>query len=169
MAYRLLPRLLGEDVALRLSGGMKAETKKCCEIAIQPSVALVACSALPFLDLLEGQLLVLVLRGVQGRAGVAAVEIGVAFRLAAVVLQLQVQRRRHRRGAEVGHVMAHVDHVVAALEGEGLGQRTPPCSASAPAALVAAVQRARTGARHERRVVVRQHAGRGRGQAGLAR
>jgi hypothetical protein len=73
-------------------------------------------------DLLEGQLLVLVLRGVQGRTGVAAVEIGVAFRLAAVVLQLQVQRRRHRHGAEVGHVVAHADHVVAAVEGEGLGQ-----------------------------------------------
>jgi hypothetical protein len=39
---------------------MKAETKKCCEIAIQPSLALVGVLGAALFDLLEGQLLVLV-------------------------------------------------------------------------------------------------------------
>ena len=70
----------------------------------------------------ELQRLVLAGIGVQGRAGEAAVEAGVGGRLVAVVLQLQVELRRDRLVAHVGDVVAHADDVVAALEGEGLGQ-----------------------------------------------
>ncbi len=73
-------------------------------------------------DLGEVELLVVFSRGVQRRAGVAAVEVAVAKRLVAVVGQLHVQRWRHWCCAGVGHVVAHADGVVAALEGEGLGQ-----------------------------------------------
>ena len=104
-------------------------------MANQPPSALAGCRAFHgrilagffifggrFFDLLERHLLVLVLRRVQGRAGVAAVEERVADRLVAVMNQLHVQLRRDRRGADVRHVMAHIDHIVAALEGKRLGQ-----------------------------------------------
>ena len=75
-----------------------------------------------FFDFLERQLLVLVLWRVQGRAREAAVEERIADRLVAVMRQLQIQLRRDGRCAHVGDVVAHVDDVVAALEGKRLGQ-----------------------------------------------
>jgi hypothetical protein len=41
------------------AGGMKADTKKCCEIATQPSFGLGRVLGAALFDLLEGQLLVL--------------------------------------------------------------------------------------------------------------
>nr|GEW26932.1 hypothetical protein [Tanacetum cinerariifolium] len=75
-----------------------------------------------FFQRVELQLFVLVFSGVHGRAGVAAAEERIGRRLVTVVYQTHVQGRIDRGGAGVGHVVAHVDHVIAALEGEGLGQ-----------------------------------------------
>ena len=120
-------------------------------------------------DLFERQLLVVLFRRPQRGARVAAVEIGVAFRLHAVVLELEVQRRGHRCLGQVRHVVAHVDHVVVALEREGLGQaHAALLRVQHDLHLVVAVQRARARADRERGVVVRQDAGRaGAGQARL--
>jgi hypothetical protein len=105
MAYRLVPTFFVKMSRLAF-WRYEGETKKCCEIANQPPfgrwdaalhgivVALLLVFHGRFFDFLERQLLVLVLRRVQGRTREAAVEEGVADRLVAVVRQLQVQLRR---------------------------------------------------------------------------
>jgi hypothetical protein len=71
--------------------------------------------------------------------------------------QLQVQLRRDGCGADVGHVMAHVNHVVAALERERLRQaHAALLRIHHQLHLVAVVQHARAGTDREARVVVRQ-------------
>src|SRR5450830_1740268 len=75
-----------------------------------------------FFDFLERQLLVFVIWRVQGRTRVAAVEEGIGDRFVAVMNQLHVQLWRDWRSAHVRNTIVHIDHIIAALEGERLGQ-----------------------------------------------
>ncbi len=49
------------------------------------------------------------------------IEAGRVGRVVAVAFKLQVQGGRHRGGADVGQVVAHVDVIAAAVQGKGLG------------------------------------------------
>ncbi|KAK83911.1 hypothetical protein L573_3077 [Bordetella holmesii H620] len=71
-------------------------------------------------NITEGDLLELVLLGVHRHAGEGVIETRGAGGVVAVALELHVDRGALRRVADVGHVVAHVDVVAAAIQRVGL-------------------------------------------------
>ncbi|MNS94765.1 hypothetical protein D3C72_1289920 [compost metagenome] len=107
-------------------------------------------------DVLEAQLVILVGIGVDGRASEGAVELRL-LDLAAVARQFQVQRRRDRRRAGVGHVEARIHHIAALVEDVSLHElHAVLLGGQHHFELVLAVQRTRTRRNREHRGVVGQ-------------
>jgi hypothetical protein len=79
-------------------------------------------SALPLSMSLNSTLWNFLAPRVDGRAGEGGIEGRLARQLVAVAHQLQVQLRRHRRGAGVHHLVLHGHVVGAALQRVGLDQ-----------------------------------------------
>src|SRR5450830_161043 len=128
-------QFLGEDVACNVCWRYESRDKEVLRNSKPSAVRFLRMQALHgrvrafflifqgrFFDFLERQLLVLVLRRVQGWARVAAVEEGITDRFIAVMNQLHVQLWRDWRGAHVRYTIAHIDHIIAAGKGKRLGQ-----------------------------------------------